>query len=213
MTRASVVIVEDDHFTRSLLSQTLRSLDLTVLAETAEAAQALELCQTHTPDVALLDLDLGPGPTGFHVAVALRKQQPHIGLVMLTSYLDPRLLHADAPAAPVGSRFLRKSDLDSPVQLVKTILQAKQSPRLAQRSDQRPGPTLTAHQLEVLRQVAAGHSTREIAESLGVTDKAVEASISRIHKAFDPPRSRGSATRVKLVQAYYSLTGRTPPRA
>ena len=213
MARVSVVVVEDDSFTRSLLVQSLRSLEVAVLADTAEASRALELCRTHVPDVALLDLDLGPGPTGFHVAVALRRQQPQIGIVMLTSYLDPRLLHDDAPTPPVGARFLRKTDLESPVQLVKTVLATKRAPLLPQRPDSADGPMLTARQREVLKQVVAGHSSREIALSLGVSDKAVEASLSRIQKIVDPPGSQGHGTRVKLVRAYYSLTGRTPPRA
>lgn len=57
-----VLVVEDDGFTRTTLCAALRGLGIDVVADTGSAAQALDLAARHTPDAALLDLDLGPGP-------------------------------------------------------------------------------------------------------------------------------------------------------
>jgi len=209
---ASVLVVEDDSFSRTLIVSTLEAHSLEVQGATAQAAVGLDVARTHAVDVALLDLDLGPGPTGFELSVLLRREHPTIGIVFLTSYHDPRLLTGSAVMVPPGSRFIQKSELSDSRALVRVILQAKASPLAVQPSRSAGETVLTPHQVQILKMVAEGSSTKEIAEATGVSDKAVEASISRIHKILatkgEPPGNK----RVSLVRAFYALTGRTPPR-
>lgn len=213
MSLASVLVVEDDQFVRTLLSSALVSANLTVVGATARAAQAITLARTASVDVAVLDLDLGPGPTGFELAIVLRREFPRMGIVFLTSYLDPRLIGVEHGLIPPGARFLRKDDVAEARAVITAVLQAKKSPLVPQRYQFDGGPRLTDNQLLVLRRVAEGRSTKEIAEELGVTDKAVEASIARVHRVVESVPSGSASTRVALVRAFYSITGRTPPRA
>ncbi len=208
-----MVVVEDDAFVRTLISTALAAHRIRVVASTPQASGAVVAARTYSPEVALLDLDLGPGPTGFELAIVLRREHPRMGIVFLTSYHDPRLLTGSWDMVPVGSRFLQKSELAETGLLVKTIVQAKSAPLAPQPYALGDGSPLTAHQLRVLRSVVEGKTSKDIAEDLGVTEKAVEAAISRIHKIFDPQSPRGASTRVALVRAFYELTGRTPPRA
>ena len=209
---ASVLVVEDDAFSRTLIANVLQSATLDVVHTTGGVADAIRVAKQKPCDVALLDLDLGPGPTGFDLAVLLRREFPRLGIVFLTSYLDPRLVGVERAMIPVGTRFLRKSDLDDATLLVTTIVSAAHQPLARQKYSFDDSVGLTDNQLTVLSLVASGKSTKEIAAELGVSDKAVEASIARIHRVVGGPASKGGGTRVALVRAFYAITGRTPPR-
>jgi DNA-binding NarL/FixJ family response regulator len=209
---ASVLVVEDDAFSRTLIANVLQATTLDVVHATGRVADAIRAAKQKPCDVALLDLDLGPGPTGFDLAVLLRREFPRLGIVFLTSYLDPRLVGVERGMIPVGSRFLRKSDLDDATLLVKTIVSAAHQPMTAQQYSFDDTPLLTDNQLTVLSLVASGKSTKEIAAEMGVSDKAIEASISRIHRVVGDSAGESGGTRVGLVRAFYAITGRTPPR-
>jgi len=109
----TAAIVEDDPFARTMLVATLRSQGVEVVVETDTPALALEFARLHRPRVALLDLHLGEGPTGIDLAHALRSSDPRIGIVILTSFDDPRLLSTRLPDPPVGSRYLTKREVAS----------------------------------------------------------------------------------------------------
>ncbi len=210
MTNPRVVVVEDDTFSRTLIVSTLTAQGCEVVAATASASTALSITRGKKVDVALLDLDLGPGPTGGDVAVVLRRENPAMGIVFLTSYRDPRLVTGNHPT-PAGSRFLAKADMVDPAHLANVVRDAHRLPFAAQ-----PSPAthtdLTAHQLTVLKLVAQGLTTKEIAEKTGVSHKAVEASITRVRKILNLAEPGQVSARVALVQAFYAMTGRTPPR-
>ncbi|MEY3889454.1 MAG: hypothetical protein RI931_576, partial [Actinomycetota bacterium] len=111
-----VALVEDDAFTRLTLSSALKASGLDVVFEASNAADAVQLAEQHTIDVALLDLHLGAGPTGIDVAQAIRRREPSVGIVFLTSFDDPRLLSATLPQLPGGAHYLTKNsiaDIDS----------------------------------------------------------------------------------------------------
>ena len=212
MSLASVLVVEDDKFSRTLITSSLRAAGVKVVFATAVAAQALGAARAKQVDVAVLDLDLGPGPTGFELAQVLRRELPRIGLIFLTSYSDPRLVGVKQQQVPVGARFLRKGDLDDANNLVTLIMQVKARPLAAQNYAFGQGNPLSESQLQLLKLVARGLPTKEIAEQLGVGEKAIEASISRVHGLLNLKPAMGPSKRIFLVRALYAITGRTPPR-
>ena len=83
MRNARLILVEDDAFTRATLGDALILQGFDVKARVATAAEALAAQEEHAPQVAVLDLDLGIGPTGIDVAIALRSKNPQIGIVFL----------------------------------------------------------------------------------------------------------------------------------
>ena len=88
MALARVILIEDDLFTRSTLSALLAHRGFEVVGQTESVEEALMIQGLYSPEVALIDLDLGPGPNGIDVAAALRKVNPNIGVVMLTTFMD-----------------------------------------------------------------------------------------------------------------------------
>lgn len=210
MSLANVILVEDDALTRASLTTALEFAGFTVVAPVSDAAAALDASHHAEVEVALLDLDLGPGPTGIDIAIALRKINPRIGIVFLTSFLDPRLSRAENTALPKGSRYLTKQDLGGLSKVATTLLQAKFQP-LSGSAEMPKSSGLTDQQIAVLKLVAAGLNNAEIAKKLAVSEKAVEHLITRTARVIGITREGNLNLRVQLMRHYSRLIGRGLP--
>lgn len=208
VTGIRVLVVDDHPFGLSTLAGALAGRGLDVRSA-GSAREAFAAAVESRPAVAVVDLDLGPGPTGVDLARALRRELPAIGICILTSYRDPRLAGA-TPELPVGSLYVCKADVSDLTQLVQAIDLAAHAP-LAHRtlSAMTSGPTasLTDVQVEVLLAVGVGMTTAEIAQRRGVSASAVEQTIARICERLDIPRNSSLNQRVQLVQALNRLRG------
>lgn len=212
VTAPSVIIVDDDHFVLTTLKYALEGLNIQVAGTTSSASGALSICRRTPVDVAVLDLDLGPGASGIDVAYALRKDVPTIGIVFLTSYTDPRLSDPLCRDLPKGAIFLTKSKLSQIETLVSAILTTYRSP-VKFIANNLKTTNLTIRQIEVLKLLAEGVSTTEIANQLDVTEKAIEAMISKLYSKLSLESHKGINKRVQLARAYFSLAGKKPPGA
>lgn len=210
MKNARLILVEDDAFTRATLGDALSLHGFDVRARVGTAFDAIDAQRKHDPQVALLDLDLGVGASGIDVAIALRENNPKIGIVFLTTYRDPRLLNANIPNLPEGAIFLNKLEMNSTAKITLQISLAIVKP-LAKRALPwvRSGPlsAMSSTQIEILKDVAAGLSTSEIARTRGVSEQAIDKSISRISKNLGIPKSADSNLRVQIVRAYFENKG------
>jgi len=205
--RWQVLVVEDDDLTRSLIVSLLRSHGTDVVTDAASAAEALKALGTQRVDAALLDLDLGPGPSGLDLAHELRHRFPEIGLVLLTSYTDPRLKDP-AVTIPRGLVYLTKQDGTDAAAIIAALRTAIATPTTSQ-----PRPPLTAlthTQIEVLAGLASGRTTAQIAADRAVTVKAVEQVIARLCEILEVPRDSRLNSRVQLVRKYQELAGQLP---
>ncbi|NBP92104.1 MAG: response regulator, partial [Actinobacteria bacterium] len=127
MENLKVVLVEDDDFTRGLLSTSLTSQGLVIAGAADNASAGLKLILDLQPDVALLDLNLGKGPNGLDLAVTVRQRAPQVGIVMLTSIEDPRLLGPNLSQAPAGVEFLIKREMGDIEKVVTALKNAKRA--------------------------------------------------------------------------------------
>ena len=212
MSIASVVLIDDDSFVRSSLSAGLSGYGINVVGSVENISKAFDLLDKSSVDVVVVDLDLGPGPSGVEISHYLRKRFPKLGLVMLTSFTELRIARPNSLSLPKGCRFISKSNLKDLGELVNAILIAKAKP-LAAVPKTKSDTNLTDTQLEVLKLVAEGFSSVEIAERRGVSQKAVEGIISKIHNVLNLPKSKSVNMRVQLARAYFTLSGRKPPSA
>lgn len=204
----SVIVLEDDPFTLATVAAALRQAGIDVVGEAADAASAIRLSGMREPDAAVLDLDLGPGPTGIDAAWAIRRQLPHVGIVLLTSYHDPRLMRANMPTLPPGTQYVVKSDLTSIIALVNAINVAIGKAQIVDAVTSPDAFDLTDTQIETLRLVAMGYTNAEIAKKRFVTEKTVEQAIARIIRHLDLVTSPELNQRVALTRAYYRLIGK-----
>ena len=212
MKLASVIVIDDDQFVLTTLKHALTGLNVSVVGTGTSAGDAISLAKNSLVDVAILDLDLGFGASGIDIAYALRKEHPTIGLILLTSYSDPRISDPASREMPLGTIFITKSKLSDMGTLISAIALARKNPLVKSRKNLET-ISLTNRQIEVLKLLADGVSTVEIAKQLEVTEKAIEAMITRLHSDLHLVNGKRFNKRVQLARAYFSLSGKKPPGA
>ncbi|MEK9737216.1 MAG: response regulator [Candidatus Nanopelagicales bacterium] len=125
-----ILVVEDDGFTRMLLRSQLRELGHEIIGDVGTSAEAMMLIRSSRPTLVILDLDLGPGPSGVDVAYAVRKFVPSSGILVLSTYVDIRLI-GDFRPLPPGAVFMVKRSL-SDVSTLEAAMAAATDRELAQ---------------------------------------------------------------------------------
>lgn len=210
----AILVIEDDAFTRTSISGALTNAGLKVVAAAGDARSAIYAFTMHDPHVIVADLDLGIGPTGIDLARSFRLRNPKLGIVMLTSYTDPRLLRNDISEMPPGCEYLVKNQISS-IATVKTAVTNAfsnvNSKALVTVGAERPDwiHDLTQVQIETLRMVAQGLSNAEIAVQRFVSEKAIEQTISKIAKTFGIPTATNQNQRVHLARIFFRLAGQS----
>jgi DNA-binding NarL/FixJ family response regulator len=203
-----VLVVEDDQFIRLALESSLVASGFEITASVGRAKEALASKKLSEAEVALLDLDLGVGPTGIDLAHALRKINPRIGIIFLTSFVDPRFADIRNRAIPAGSRYLVKSEITNISQVISVLLQTKHRPFNENVNQMNRFEALTDVQIEVWRSVSEGLSSSEIAERRGISEKAVEAILSRIYTFLEIKKTKSTNPRILLANSYKKLSGK-----
>jgi DNA-binding NarL/FixJ family response regulator len=188
------VLIADDH---PMVRQGLRVFlelepDLEVVGEAADGAEAAALTAELLPDVVLLDLVM-PGVDGLAALEMLAEQGLAERALVVTSFGEYR---SALPALRAGARGYISKDVD-PAALatavravaaghvllgpqVSAALVAQAIHGAGAGSADQLGPQLTAREREVLDLIAAGHSNREIARSLGLAEKTIKTHVSNI---------------------------------
>lgn len=184
LTPLEVLIVDDHDVVRVGVRQLLGQLPRACrIREAASVREALDALQQAPADLLMLDLGLGD-ELALGSLPRLREAAPGARILVLTSM--PEALYAERCLRSGADGFVAKSSLSSTlVEAVQTVLAGQiwvspeQRDTLLRRAAGRGAvvadrPELSARELEVLRLVAAGRSTREIAEQLNRSVKTVE---------------------------------------
>ena len=79
-----VVIADDDSTTRHALRLLLHEYGFQVVAEAGDGERAVELCETHKPDIAFLDINM-PRLDGHQAAERIRERVPQAGMIMISA--------------------------------------------------------------------------------------------------------------------------------
>ena len=203
-----ILIVDDDKFIRASLDSTLANSGFDISGSVSNAKDALAINGLDPADVALLDLDLGIGPTGFDIAQALRRTSPQIGIVFLTSYQDPRFASIHGVSAPKGSRYLVKSEIENIAQIISTILQTRHRPFNENVNHINKFDKLTDLQIEVWREASEGLSSSEIAARREISEKAIEAILARIYTFLGIKKEKTNNPRILLANAFKKYSGK-----
>jgi DNA-binding NarL/FixJ family response regulator len=208
MSNHRVLLVDDDDFTRMTLRAVLASLDYDVIGDAANVVAAMDLARAERPDLAVIDLDLGEGPTGIDLAHGLRTLVPSIGLVMLSSYADPRLIGRRTRPLPNGTQYLSKQSVGDA-----SVLRAALHTSLDRDGTGVPaeGTALTDAQIEMMRLIATGYSNAEIAKRMWITEDGVNRAVTRLVKQLVLQVTKERNTRVLISRAYADLAGRAVP--
>jgi DNA-binding NarL/FixJ family response regulator len=179
------VVLADDH---ALVRAGMRSLlngmsRVEVVGEAASGEEALELAATEKPDVVLMDIAM-KGISGLDAAARMRERQPEVRVVILSMHAGEEYVLQALRAGAVG--YLLKDAATGELELaIRSVMRGDSwfspavSRQVVEGYVQRVGgesaaEVLTARQREVLKLVAGGKSTKEIAFDLNLSVKTVE---------------------------------------
>ena len=189
---AKILLVDDHPALRRGLSDAIaRNTALTLVGEASTGASALRLAQDLVPDVIIMDIHL-PDMNGIDVTEQILHAMPSLKIIIFSSevsrpYIDKAL------QTGVCGYLSKRSALDELLQGIDLVLEGRlylssdvsagiledyQKSLLGESEPQRAG--LTERERELLRLVAQGQRNKEIADSLGISVKSVEANRSRL---------------------------------
>lgn len=210
MDKRKILVVEDDSLLRSLISDVLTGAGFIVTAA-ANAVEAKNSISSFDPDVALLDIELGAGPSGIDLAEFIKSQAPHVAIIFLTHLPDPRFAGVDSGSIPKKSAYIRKEMISQPgllLEIVESVLRDETGRGMRHDLDpQRPFAALSKSQVAVLRSVALGLSNSEIAAQRNTTVRAVENLIRRTLSAAGIENEATVNIRTAAVRAYIEAAG------
>ncbi|MEN9731652.1 MAG: hypothetical protein RL488_962 [Actinomycetota bacterium] len=204
-----VLIVEDEPLLRSLIAANLER-DGFQVAAVGSAVEARKVVKDFDPDVALLDIELGDGPTGVDLALILRRQIPAIALVFLTHIPEPRVVGIDNKKIPKNAAYLNKERIADPGVVIDAIEAAlRDKVRANFRDDKKEHPLVdvSRSQLAVLQMVALGMSNAEIAKERDTSVRAVENLVKRAFIAAGIDPEAGGNPRVTAAREYIKVAG------
>lgn len=193
------LVVEDDTFTVTLVAGFIESLGYEVVTASS-GSEAMALLEGFDPDIAVVDLDLGAGPTGIDLVRVIRARSPWTAAVIMSSHRSIAMV-ADDPSLPDSHcEFVSKRDLHSTADLAEAIGRALAgTPAVTAPLGL---PQLTPAQASLLRMIAAGLSNEEICRQRQTTPKSVERMISRLYKCLGLPTSASANARVEATRIF-----------
>jgi two-component system, NarL family, response regulator NreC len=194
------IVLADDH---AAMRESLRLLldgeaDIDVIAETDSLQAVIGHVRARHPDVLVLDLGMGDRGSGIQALDRLHGEARDTHIVVLTMNDDPAFARRALDNGATGLVLKEMADSDLPAAVRETSRGKRYvSPLLAAKlrgekgSD---GDRLTPREREVLRLIALGYTSVEIAQKLGLSPRTIETHRARIH------RKLGLDTRAELVR-------------
>jgi NarL family two-component system response regulator YdfI len=168
----------------------------TLVGEAADGAAAVRLVEEVQPDVVLMDLRM-PGMDGLAAIQYIRTHWPRIAVLVLTTYNEDALIIRSLQAGALGY-LLKESDVETLLQAIRRaalgemlvqpevmtrLLACAAAATLGHEGDGQQA--LTVREREILRGVAQGERSKEIARRLSITERTVRAHLTSIYTKLD----------------------------
>jgi two-component system response regulator DevR len=187
-----ILIVDDHEMVREgLKAMLVAEPDFTIVGDAAKAEQTHEMIGHLRPDVVLLDIRL-PGISGIDLCRIISRQYPQTAVLMLTTFTDESLVVQCIEAGARGFivKDIERFDLKRSIRAVvrgeaaidpKAAVVVLAQLRRALQMSQEPSPEpLSTQQIVILRLIAQGFSSREIAAQLYLSENTVKSYVQEI---------------------------------
>ena len=215
-----VVIGEDDVLLREGISRLLVDAGLDVVAQVGDAQSLVHQVLAHRPDVAIVDVRMPPRREndGLVAAVELRRRLPKTGVLILSQFYEPALAVELIGEHPEGIGYLLKERVGDVATFIDAITRVAAggialdpevvARMLGHRAPNDPLHRLSSGERTVLAAMAEGKSNLGIAETLHVSEAAVERHVTAIlRKLGIGPAPPATHRRVHAVLTYLQARG------
>jgi DNA-binding NarL/FixJ family response regulator len=177
-----ILSVEDHPVFREGLATIIGSQrDMCLVAQAANAAEAMEEFRLHRPDITLMDLRL-PGTNGTDTLIAMRGEFPRAHIIMLTSSDSDGEIQR-AMRAGASAYILKSMPKDELLNVVRAVHAGRRHipPEVAARLAEHLGDDdLTSRELEVLRFIRDGYRNKQIADQMTIAESTVNFHIKNL---------------------------------
>jgi DNA-binding NarL/FixJ family response regulator len=181
----SIVLADDHDLVRSGIKALLSMVEgVEVIAEARDGHELMKLVDSLAPDIVMTDISM-PGMDGITAIAGIHEKHPKVRMLVLSMY-DTVDFVKRAVASGACGYLLKDAPPYELEQAVRAVMATGSyfSPSIAQRLLQPSEPTaddeLTNRQVEILKLIAQGHASKEIAFELGLSPKTVDVHRARI---------------------------------
>ncbi|MCK9313739.1 MAG: response regulator transcription factor [Methanocorpusculum sp.] len=185
------VLIADDH---ALVREGLRKLlelsdNIEILSEVGDGQGAINIARKDKPDVVLMDVNM-PGTNGIIATRVIKREMPSIHVIALTIYEDEEVV--DMVRAGVSAYVLKDVAGSELIDTINRVMQGEVviHPRVANRlvrelsrnENKKNDIRLTKRESDVLLLLVKGHSNKEMAEAMFISEKTVKNHLTSIFR-------------------------------
>jgi DNA-binding NarL/FixJ family response regulator len=207
-----VVIAEDSVLLRACTVRLLTESGFDVVGQAGDADDLLRKVRAHRPDVAVIDVRMPPehSDEGVQAARRIRAEFPHTGVLVLSAHLEERYARELLEDGSAGVGYLLKDRIAEVERFTDAVARVARGGSVLDpevvasmiRGRRGALESLSKREREVLDGMAAGRSNRGIADTLFISDRAVERHVTAIFSKLDLPASEHAHRRVLAVLAH-----------
>jgi DNA-binding NarL/FixJ family response regulator len=185
----SVVIIDDHTLVRAGIARLIDSeADLTVVGEASTVGQGEDMLRRTRPDVMVVDVSM-PDGSGLSLVRSARRENPRLGIVVLTMHNDDETL-LEALDAGASALVLKSASADDVIDAVRRAAVAPDAftaigLAAAMRRQQTAKPRLTPRETEVLMMLVGGASVGRTAKALFMSESTVKTHVGKVYDKLD----------------------------
>jgi len=207
-----IVIADDAVLLREGAARLLEDAGFEVVGQAGDADDLMRKVRAHKPDVAVIDVRMPPDNSddGLRAALAIRQELPDVGILLLSQYVEDRYIGELLAGGTEGVGYLLKDRVGEVERFTEAVQRIGRGGSVldpevvAQMVGRREEPLseLTDREREVLALMAEGYSNRAIAETIFVSERAVERHVTSIFSKLDLEATGQEHRRVLAVLRY-----------
>ncbi len=206
------MIADDAVLLREGAARLLEDAGFDVVGQAGDAEDLMRKVRAHKPDVAVIDVRMPPDNSddGLRAALSIRQELPDVGLLLLSQYVEDRYIGELLAGGTQGVGYLLKDRVGEVERFTEAVQRVANGGSVldpevvAQMVGRREEPLseLTEREREVLALMAEGYSNRAIAETIYVSERAVERHVTSIFSKLQLEATGQEHRRVLAVLRY-----------
>jgi len=212
-----VVIGEDSVLLRAGMTRLLEEHGFDVVGQAGDRDDLLRKVRAHRPDVVVIDVRMPPehSDEGLQAARIIRAELPNTGVLVLSAHLEERYARELLEEGSAGVGYMLKDRIAEIERFATAVARVARGGSVLDpevvatmiRGRRGALDALTSRERDVLEEMAAGRSNRGIADTLFISERAVERHVTSIFGKLDLPATEHSHRRVMAVLAHVAAAG------